>query len=64
MSAKFPEAIRPARTWAQEKDEPRMTVGKSILDAAFTYVPADRTDLQATFARVRAEFDQKTKGNK
>jgi len=62
--SKFPEVIRPARTWAQEKDAPRMTVGKSILDPAFQYVCSDETNLHKTFKRVRAEFDQKTKGNK
>jgi len=55
--------VAPARTWAQEKDAPRVP-GKSILDPSFEYVPSDETNLHKTFKRVRAEFDQKTKGNK
>lgn len=30
---------------------------KSILDPQFKYVPANQTDVRATFARIRAEIE-------
>jgi hypothetical protein len=32
---------------------------KSILDRSFQYVPADKTDLRATFARIRARAEDR-----
>lgn len=37
---------------------------RSILDPAFVYVPAARTDIRATFARLRAEQQAATVARK
>lgn len=34
---------------------------KSILNRSFKYVPADKTDIRKTFARIRREQQQKQK---
>jgi hypothetical protein len=35
---------------------------KSLLDPTFRYVPSSQTDIRKTFARVRREMRQRTRG--